>query len=112
MEALIRLGNLFKSRRKEKKLSLKAMKAQCGLSDSSFSKLERGEMKELGIIKAFEIGKKLDISPTEICHALGYADEVKLKRISCLNEDDISAVQTFIDFLIFRHNDSVGGDPK
>ena len=112
MDALVRLGELFKERRSEKGLSLKAFGKICGESDSCISKLERGKLTKPDITKVLEVGKKLDIQPSEICHVLGYSDDVRLKSISCLNDDDVVLAQAFIDFLLSRHAKGIGGESE
>lgn len=102
------LGQLIRVRRKEQGLSQQVLADMCGTSDSEIAKIEHGERKTPNCQTLCKIAKALGYHPIEILLASGLLTEEDVKgmlaiqRLEQLNRSELSYVQGFVDFLIYR----------
>lgn len=71
-ESRKRFGEVLKKIREEKGLSIRKISAQCGLSASYWSYLERGKFGPPSISKIKQIARKLEISPDMLLAEAGH----------------------------------------
>lgn len=109
------VGNVIKDNRERCGFSRKKLAELSGISDSELMKIENGERKNPSWRNLCEIAKALEISPVEFMIKTGYIT-VKdlnpvymLKRVDKLEQDDLTDLQLFIDFLISRKKTKLEG---
>ncbi len=109
---MINLGQFIKNKRETSGLSLKALSVRCGISDTAIQRIETGQTSRPCWESLCKIAKELKIHPFVILKEAGYITDadispsLKLERLDELDCSELQSIQDYIDFVIFRKNNS------
>jgi transcriptional regulator with XRE-family HTH domain len=89
---LVEFGNLVRTARDKKGVSLRHAASEVGMSPTHYSKIERGEA-VASADKYTEVCRFLDLEPTELLPSLGMIDSETQKMIEQMYREDAIGLQ-------------------
>ena len=103
-----KLAHLIKDKRKNAGLSLKQLGEQCGVSDAAIQRIESDKNKKLNWNILFNVAIVLNIPILDILKQSDYIKDLdfnknnKLYGLENFDDDDLSEVQHFINYMIYK----------
>lgn len=100
-------GEYLESKRKEKKLGVKAVYKATGVGDSTLRSIEKGDIKSPCALHLKKLADYYDIDVIPLYKSYGYLDNEDLesykkcyKNTELLNEEEMNTIQTMINLLV------------